>query len=164
MDFFRSSAQQKPTVNFRRASSNVWLGFRDRKGSLTQPDAQPWPDSRATRDARCVASWSANSQEEEGRGRGRASPYSKSPQRRRAWSRAGSKQAASNAGENHVLAPTPQKGRDGKRATTERRAVLSPDCEIVCGGAVGRSHQILEYIARSIEEETDGKEFAGWGD
>ena len=44
MDFSRSSAQQKPTVNLRRASSNVWHGFRDRKGSLTQPDAQPWSD------------------------------------------------------------------------------------------------------------------------
>ena len=94
------------------------------------------------------------------KGRGRASPYSKSPQRRRAWLlRMRVKTTCS-------LAPTPQKGRerDGKRATTERRAVLSSDCEIVCGGAVGRSDQILEYIARSIEEETDGKEFAGWGD
>ena len=85
----------------------------------------------------------------------------------------GHAQAASNAGENHVLARShsTKREREMGRATTERRAVLSSDCEIVCGGAVGRSDQILEYIARSIEEETpvaegwtEGKEFAGWGD
>ena len=148
MDFFRSSAQQKPTVNFRRASSNVWLGFRDSKGSLTQPEAEPRPDSRRKRDARCVASWSANSQEwKEGKGACLALLEVSTKEEG---------VAASNAGENHVLARSHSTKRERWEKGDNRKAgsfVVRLRDRVRCG----RSDQILEYIARSIEEETDGR-------